>query len=46
MAINPANFVEGFNYRLQDLMDYCRNLEPVLNLYCSVIHAILKKCLS
>ena len=29
MAINPGNFCEGFNERLQGLMDYCRSMEPV-----------------
>ena len=29
MAINPGNFEDGFNDRLQSLMDYCRNMEPV-----------------
>ena len=29
MVINPGNFEDGFNDRLQGLMDYCRNMEPV-----------------
>jgi LDH2 family malate/lactate/ureidoglycolate dehydrogenase len=29
MAINPEFFEEGFETRLQDLMNYCRNMEPV-----------------
>jgi hypothetical protein len=29
MAINPGNFADGFNGRLQGLMDHCRNMEPV-----------------
>jgi LDH2 family malate/lactate/ureidoglycolate dehydrogenase len=31
MAINPAFFEDGFEGRLQDLMDFCRNMEPVTN---------------
>lgn len=29
IAINPKNFGDGFNERLQDLMDHCRNIPPV-----------------
>ncbi|CAF0950470.1 unnamed protein product [Brachionus calyciflorus] len=29
MAINPGNFADNFEDRLQDLMDYCRNITPV-----------------
>jgi hypothetical protein len=29
IAINPANFAPGFEGRLQDLMNHCRNSEPV-----------------
>jgi LDH2 family malate/lactate/ureidoglycolate dehydrogenase len=29
MAINPGNFEDGFEDRLQDLIDYCRQMEPV-----------------
>ena len=29
IAINPGNFADNFEDRLQSLMDHCRNLEPV-----------------
>jgi LDH2 family malate/lactate/ureidoglycolate dehydrogenase len=29
MAINPEFFEDGFEGRLQNLMNYCRNMEPV-----------------
>lgn len=29
IAINPENFGDGFNDRLQDLMDHCRNIPPI-----------------
>jgi LDH2 family malate/lactate/ureidoglycolate dehydrogenase len=29
IAINPGNFAPGFEGRLQDLMNHCRNSEPV-----------------
>lgn len=29
IVINPENFADGFNDRMQNLMDYCRNMEPV-----------------
>jgi hypothetical protein len=32
MAINPAMFANGFENRLQDLMDHCRNMPPVSTL--------------
>jgi len=29
IAINPGNFADNFEDRLQSLMDHCRNLEPI-----------------
>ena len=29
IAINPGNFADGFEDRLQSLMDHCRNMQPV-----------------
>ncbi len=29
LAINPANFADNFEDRLQSLIDHCRNLTPV-----------------
>lgn len=31
IAVNPGNFAENFEDRMQDLMDHCRNMEPVIN---------------
>ena len=29
MALDPGCFAPGFEGRLQDMMDYCRDMEPV-----------------
>jgi hypothetical protein len=33
MAINPEMFADGFEDRLQDLMDHCRGSEPVIFIF-------------
>ena len=30
IAINPGNFADNFEDRLQSLMDHCRSMEPVI----------------
>jgi hypothetical protein len=41
MAINPAFFEDGFEDRLQDLMDFCRAMEPVREYFESIIEPML-----
>ena len=37
IAINPNNFADGFENRLQELMDHCRDLKPVTSLFFNSI---------
>ena len=41
VAVDPKAFSEGFEDRMQSLMDHCRNLQPVKPFYLAS-HA--KKC--